>query len=50
MNSDVLERMLPGYSWPSFCDLIAANPLAGYVAPPGEDICEIRILDPLPLG
>ena len=29
MNSDVLERMLPGYRRPNFCDLIAANPLGG---------------------
>ena len=29
MNSDVLERTLPGYRRPNFCDLIAANPLAG---------------------
>jgi hypothetical protein len=29
MNSDVLERMLPGYHRPNFCDLIAANPLGG---------------------
>jgi hypothetical protein len=29
MNSDVLERTLPGYRRPSFCDLIAANPLGG---------------------
>jgi HD domain len=28
-NADVLERMLPGYRRPSFCDLIAANPLGG---------------------
>jgi hypothetical protein len=27
MNSDVLERTLPGYRRPNFCDLIAANPL-----------------------
>jgi hypothetical protein len=27
MNSDVLERTLPGYHRPHFCDLIAANPL-----------------------
>jgi hypothetical protein len=25
MNSDVLERTLPGYRRPNFCDLIAAN-------------------------
>ncbi len=29
MNSDVLERTLPGYRRPSFCDFIAANPLGG---------------------
>jgi hypothetical protein len=29
MNSDVLERRLPGYRRPNFCDLIAANPLGG---------------------
>jgi hypothetical protein len=29
MNSDVLERTLAGYRRPNFCDLIAANPLAG---------------------
>jgi hypothetical protein len=29
MNSDVLERMLPGYRRTNFCDLIAANPLGG---------------------
>jgi hypothetical protein len=29
MNADVLERALPGYRRPNFCDLIAANPLAG---------------------
>jgi HD superfamily phosphodiesterase len=29
MNSDVLERMLPGYRRPNFCDMIAANPLGG---------------------
>jgi hypothetical protein len=29
MNSDVLERTLPGYRRPNFCDLIAANPLGG---------------------
>ena len=29
MNADVLERTLPGYRRPSFCDLIAANPLGG---------------------
>jgi hypothetical protein len=29
MNSDVLERTLPGYHRPNFCDLIAANPLGG---------------------
>jgi hypothetical protein len=29
MNTDVLERMLPGYHRPNFCDLIAANPLGG---------------------
>jgi HD domain len=27
MNSDVLERTLPGYRRPNFCDLIAGNPL-----------------------
>src|SRR5438874_2677974 len=27
MNTDVLERTLPGYRRPNFCDLIAANPL-----------------------
>ena len=25
MNGDVLERTLPGYRRPNFCDLIAAN-------------------------
>jgi hypothetical protein len=29
MNSDVLERTLPGYRRPNFCDLIAANPFGG---------------------
>jgi hypothetical protein len=29
MNTDVLERTLPGYHRPNFCDLIAANPLGG---------------------
>jgi hypothetical protein len=29
MNTDVLERTLLGYRRPHFCDLIAANPLAG---------------------
>ncbi len=29
MNSDILERTLPGYRRPNFCDLIAANPLGG---------------------
>ena len=29
MNSDVLERTLPGYRRPNFCDFIAANPLGG---------------------
>ena len=29
MNTDALERTLPGYRWPNFCDLIAANPLGG---------------------
>ncbi len=29
MNSDVLERTLPGYRRPNFCELIAANPLGG---------------------
>ena len=29
MNSDVLERALPGYRRPNFCDLIVANPLRG---------------------
>ena len=29
MNTDVLERALPGYRRPNFCDLIAANPLGG---------------------
>jgi len=29
MNSDVLERTVPGYRRPDFCDLIAANPLGG---------------------
>jgi hypothetical protein len=27
MNTDVLERLVPGYRRPNFCDLIAANPL-----------------------
>jgi HD domain len=29
MNSDVLQRTLPGYRRPNFCDMIAANPLGG---------------------
>src|SRR5947209_17480416 len=29
MNTDVLERTLPVYRRPNFCDLIAANPLGG---------------------
>jgi HD superfamily phosphodiesterase len=29
MNTDVLERKLPGYRRPNFCELIAANPLGG---------------------
>src|SRR4051812_42234307 len=29
MNADVLERTLPGYRRPNFCDMIAANPLGG---------------------
>jgi hypothetical protein len=29
MNSDVLERTLPGYRRPNFCELIVANPLDG---------------------
>ncbi|WP_406694383.1 HD domain-containing protein [Singulisphaera sp. Ch08] len=29
MNADVLERTLPGYRRPNFCDLIAGNPLGG---------------------
>jgi hypothetical protein len=29
MNSEVLERMLPGYRRTNFCDLIAANRLGG---------------------
>jgi hypothetical protein len=29
MNADVLERTLRGCCRPNFCDLIAANPLAG---------------------
>jgi len=29
MNSDVLERTLPGYRRLNFCDLIAANPPGG---------------------
>jgi hypothetical protein len=29
MNADVLERTLPGYRRPNFCDLIAANSLGG---------------------
>ena len=29
MNTGVLERTLPGYRRPNFCDLIAANPLGG---------------------
>lgn len=28
-NADVLERTLPGYRRPNFCDLIAANLLGG---------------------
>ena len=28
-NADLLERGLPGYRRPNFCDLIAANPLGG---------------------
>ncbi|MDG3005921.1 HD domain-containing protein [Paludisphaera mucosa] len=28
-NADLLERNLPGYHRPNFCDLIAANPLGG---------------------
>ena len=28
-NADILERTLPGYRRPNFCDLIAANPLGG---------------------
>ena len=28
-NTDLLERTLPGYRRPNFCDLIAANPLGG---------------------
>jgi hypothetical protein len=28
-NADLLERALPGYRRPNFCDLIAANPLGG---------------------
>ena len=28
-NADLLERTLPGYRRPNFCDLIAANPLGG---------------------
>jgi len=29
MNTDVLERTVPGYRRPNFCDFIAANPLGG---------------------
>ncbi|HTU25242.1 MAG TPA: HD domain-containing protein [Pirellulales bacterium] len=29
MNTDVLEKTLPGYRRPNFCELIAANPLGG---------------------
>jgi hypothetical protein len=29
MNADVLERTLPGYRRPNFCELIASNPLGG---------------------
>jgi hypothetical protein len=29
MNTDVLEQTLPGYQRPSFCSMIAANPLGG---------------------
>jgi hypothetical protein len=29
MNTDVLDRTLPGYCRPNFCDLITANPLGG---------------------
>lgn len=29
MNTDVLERMLPGYRKPNFCELIDINPLGG---------------------
>src|SRR4051794_24621351 len=29
MNTDVLEKTVPGYRRPNFCDLIAANPLGG---------------------
>ena len=29
MNTDVLERTVPGYRRPNFCDAIAANPLGG---------------------
>jgi hypothetical protein len=29
MNTDVLERTLPGYQRPNFCSMIAANPLGG---------------------
>jgi hypothetical protein len=29
MNTDMLERTLPSYRRPNFCDLIAANPLGG---------------------
>jgi hypothetical protein len=29
LNADVLERTLPGYRRPNFCELIAANPLGG---------------------
>ena len=29
MNSDVLQRTVPGYRRPNFCDLIGSNPLGG---------------------
>jgi hypothetical protein len=29
MNSNLPERTLPGYRRPNFCEMIAANPLAG---------------------
>jgi hypothetical protein len=29
MNTDILEKKLPGYRRPNFCALIAANPLGG---------------------